>query len=93
MNGGRFSKRLTEARRRVKSRLYAEVAALARCDPVAGQQARALNLFKRLTDLEQADGPGSLERLLAGLPGDLARQICEALRRLLDERGVPAGRD
>jgi hypothetical protein len=93
MNGGRFVKRLAQARRRVKSRLYAEVAALARGDPDAAQQARALELFQRLTDLEQADGPGSLERLLAALPGDLARQIRAALRRLLDDRGVPAGPD
>ncbi len=93
MNGSRFSKRLAEARRRVKSRLYAEVAALARGDPDAGRQPQALNLFKRLTDLEQADGPGSLERLLSGLPEDLARQLRLALRQLLDARADAAGPD
>jgi hypothetical protein len=80
-----FLRRLSEARRRLKERHYAEVRGLVRGTPTAEQVARVLDLVAHLVELERGDGEGGLGRLLAGLPADLADQLRKALRRSLDE--------
>jgi hypothetical protein len=83
-----FLRRLTEARRRLKQQHYAELRGLVQGHPTGEQVGRVLDLVTHLAELERDDGEGGLERLLAGLPGDLADQLRQALRRSLDEEGV-----
>jgi hypothetical protein len=83
-----FLRRLSEARRRLKERHYAELRGLVQGNPTAGQVTRVLDLVTHLAELEREDGEGGLGRLLAGLPGDLAIQLRQELRRSLDEEGV-----
>jgi hypothetical protein len=85
MTGRGVRKRLVDARRRLKERLYAQFGSLIRNEFDDEGQAEAFGLVKRLTDLEQADGPGSLERVLGHMPPEMARQIRQALWRLLNE--------
>ncbi len=91
MRQGKFLKRMTVARQRLKDRLYARFGALLRGEPEAEGQPRTFGLFERLIELEQEDGPGSLERLLNRLPDGLGQQIATELRRILDERADPEG--
>lgn len=91
MTEGRFRKRLVDARRQLKGVLYARFGSLIRGELDEQKQALAFDLVKRLTDLEQADGPGALERVLGHMPPLLAQQIRQALWRLLHEGTGPTG--
>jgi hypothetical protein len=86
-----FLKRLAAVRRGAKVWLYAEIGALVRGETDERRAARAMVLIEYLSELEQEDGPGGLERLLAGLPRGLGEQVRQELGRLLKEEAAGEG--